>query len=225
MSPAPPFRYEGYRLDPAQNMLTCHYSLGERRFAERVGFPGGGNWAAPAADAAARLVFLLAGVSYYKTAAPNVIDLGGTAVTDAERAFLAGFYLDGLGEFAYRNGLDLSGLRIEGRSARSGDQGGPAAASRRSARSGDRGVRGVAPPGQHGRWSRSAAASTRSSRLSWSGSTPRQRCSLSAVLGTGSRPSRRPPRSPGCPLCGPSVRSTVSCSAPLSLASLTATCR
>jgi UDP-N-acetyl-alpha-D-muramoyl-L-alanyl-L-glutamate epimerase len=114
MSPAPPFRYDGYQLDPAQNVLTCHYSLGERRFAERVGFPGGGNWAAPEVAAAARLVFLLAGVSYYKTAAPDVIDLGGTAVTDAERAFLTGFYVDGLGEFGYRNGLDLSGLRIEG---------------------------------------------------------------------------------------------------------------
>src|SRR5580693_1679843 len=110
MSTAPPFRYDGYQLDPAQNMLTCHYSLGEYRFAERVGFPGGGDWGAPAVAVAARLVFLLAGVSYYKTAAPGVIDLGDTAVTGAERAFLAGFYLDGLGEFGYRNGLDLSGL-------------------------------------------------------------------------------------------------------------------
>ena len=114
MSTVLPFRYDGCRLDPAQNLLTCHYSLGTHRFAERVGFPGGGDWAAPAVAAAARLVFLLAGVSYYKTAAPGVIDLGDTAVTDAERAFLAGFYLDGLGEFGYRNGLDLSGLRIEG---------------------------------------------------------------------------------------------------------------
>jgi hypothetical protein len=63
---------------------------------------------------AARLVFLLAGVSYFKTAAPPVIDLGDTAVTAAERRFLRSFYLDGLGEFAFRNGLDLSGLRIEG---------------------------------------------------------------------------------------------------------------
>ena len=59
-------------------------------------------------------MFLLAGVSYYKTAAPAVIDLGDTAVTDTERAFLRTFYLDGLAEFGYRNGLDLSGLRIEG---------------------------------------------------------------------------------------------------------------
>jgi hypothetical protein len=142
MSMAPPFRYERYQLDPERSVLTCHYSLGEHRFAERVGFPGllargddppeppaiAGSegtrlrrtpprrpmWTAPAVAAAARLVFLLAGVSYYKTAAPVLIDLGDTAVTDAERAFLADFYVDGLGEFGYRNGLDLSGLRIEG---------------------------------------------------------------------------------------------------------------
>ena len=64
--------------------------------------------------AAARLVFLLAGVSAYKTAAPPVIDTGQTALTRRERAFLHDFYAGGLGEFAYRNGIDLSGLRIEG---------------------------------------------------------------------------------------------------------------
>ncbi len=74
--------------------------------------PGPG-WDTPAAQAAARIVYLLAGVSYYKTAAPPVIDLGDTALTGRERAFLREFYLSGLGEYAYRNGLDLSGLRIE----------------------------------------------------------------------------------------------------------------
>ena len=68
-------------------------------------------------------------MSYYKTAAPPVIDLGDTAVTDTERAFLRSFYLDGLAEFGYRNGLDLSGLRIEGpsRPARLPAAGRPAA--------------------------------------------------------------------------------------------------
>jgi hypothetical protein len=59
------------------------------------------------------LVFLLAGVSYYKTAAPPVIDLGETALTELELGFLREFYLQGLGEFAYRNGLDLIDLRID----------------------------------------------------------------------------------------------------------------
>jgi hypothetical protein len=112
----PPFRYEGYRIDPARGLLTCRYSVGDYRFSEQVTVPGAApeRWGREDVDEAARLMFLLAGVSYYKTAAPPVIDLGETAVTDTERAFLRSFYLDGLAEFGYRNSLDLSGLQIEG---------------------------------------------------------------------------------------------------------------
>ena len=112
-----PFRYEGYDLDPAAGAVTGRYRLGDRRFRETLTYPGlageAGRWDAPAVDAAARLLYLLAGVSYYKTAAPPVIELPDTPLRPAEAAFLRDFYLDGLGEFAYRNGLDLSGLRIE----------------------------------------------------------------------------------------------------------------
>jgi hypothetical protein len=108
------FRYERYETDAATGTVSCHYSVDGRRFAERVTLDPNGNWADPGVDAAARLVFLLAGVSYYKTAAPPVIDLGSLPVTGRERAFLREYYLDGLGEFAFRNGLDLYGLRIEG---------------------------------------------------------------------------------------------------------------
>ncbi len=114
MTQGPSFRYTGFSLDSEAGLLTCRYALGDREFAEQVSFATGPGWAAPAARQAARLVFLLAGVSYYKTAAPDVIDLGDTPVTAAEREFLRTFYLDGLGEFGYRNGLDLSGLRITG---------------------------------------------------------------------------------------------------------------
>jgi UDP-N-acetyl-alpha-D-muramoyl-L-alanyl-L-glutamate epimerase len=107
------FRYDGFATDPERGLLTCRYSLDGRDFAERVSLSPGPRWDTPAARAAARLVFLLAGVSYYKTAAPPVIDLGDTALTDAERAFLRDFYLQGLGEYAYKNDLDLSDLRIE----------------------------------------------------------------------------------------------------------------
>ncbi|HKY68830.1 MAG TPA: hypothetical protein VJM49_20750, partial [Acidimicrobiales bacterium] len=87
------FRYEGYDLDPAAGRLTCRYSLDGRTFAEVVAFPGHigadrGRWDDPAADAAARWVFLLAGVSYYKTAAPPVVELPTTPLRAAERDFL-----------------------------------------------------------------------------------------------------------------------------------------
>jgi hypothetical protein len=108
------FTYVGFDLDPDRNRVVCRYELDGRAFREEISFPGGGDWAQPAVAEAARLLFLLAGVSYYKAGAAPVIDLGSTAVTATERAFLRTYYLDGLGEFAHRNGLDLSGLRIIG---------------------------------------------------------------------------------------------------------------
>ena len=107
------FRYGSYTADAEHGTLTCHYSLDGREFAERVRLAPGPRWDTDAARAAARLVFLLAGVSYYKTAAPPVIDLGPTPLSEAELALLREFYVQGLGEFAYRNNLDLTPLRIE----------------------------------------------------------------------------------------------------------------
>jgi len=111
------FRYAGFATDADRGLLTCRYSLDGREFAELVTLAPGPGWDTPAAQAAARIVYLLAGVSYYKTAAPPVIDLGGTALTGTELAFLREFYLSGLAEYAYRNGFDLSDLRIESPSA------------------------------------------------------------------------------------------------------------
>ena len=112
------FRYESFSADADQGLLTCRYSLDGRQFTETVTLARDSQghrdrWNTPQANAAARLVFLLAGVSYYKTAAPPVIDLGETALTALERDFLRDFYLQGLGEYAYKNNLDLSGLHIE----------------------------------------------------------------------------------------------------------------
>jgi hypothetical protein len=107
------FRYEGYETDASIGLLTCRYSVDGRQFTERIALSPEGRWDSSAAHAAARLVFLLAGVSYYKTAAPKVIDLGDTAITRQERDFLREFYIQGLGEFAYRNAIDLAPLRIE----------------------------------------------------------------------------------------------------------------
>ena len=93
---------------------SCRYSADGRRFEERITLSREGQWDSSAARAAARLVFLLAGVSYYKTAAPDLVDLGQTAITETERNFLYEYYLQGLGEFAYQNEIDLTRLRIEG---------------------------------------------------------------------------------------------------------------
>ena len=114
MPPPDRFRYDGFAIDPANSAVTCHYSTADRAFTERFTFPAGGDWTDPAVVAAVRILYLLAGVSYYKTSAAPIIDLGQMATTAQERDFLHAYFVNGLGEFAYRNGLDLRGLRLEG---------------------------------------------------------------------------------------------------------------
>jgi UDP-N-acetyl-alpha-D-muramoyl-L-alanyl-L-glutamate epimerase len=111
------FRYRDYAVDAERGVLSLRYELDGREFTERVTLPPGARWHTDEARAAARLVFLLSGVSYYKTAAPPVIDFGETALTRTEEAFLREFYLQGLAEFAYRNNLDLTSLSLHAQCA------------------------------------------------------------------------------------------------------------
>ncbi len=108
------FRYDGYAIDPASGHVRCTYSTHTHTFTEEFEFGPAGGWGDPAVDAAVRILFLVAGVSYYKTSAPPVIDLGDLATTPDERAFLKTYFVEGLGEFAYRNGLDLRGVSVTG---------------------------------------------------------------------------------------------------------------
>jgi hypothetical protein len=111
-----PFVYEGFVLDSSSPTLTCRYAIGEWSFVETFFFPGvdpnGEAWRSAPVNEAARLIFLLAGVSYYKTFAPKRIELPRHSLTEAEHAFLNRFYISGLGEFAYRNQFDLSDIEI-----------------------------------------------------------------------------------------------------------------
>jgi UDP-N-acetyl-alpha-D-muramoyl-L-alanyl-L-glutamate epimerase len=114
MSAPDQFRYDGFVIDPGTGTIDCSYSTPTHSFTESFGFGPDGDWGSPALAAAARLLFFLAGVSYYKTTAAPVIDLGPHPTTAAERAFLYRYYLHGLGEFAYGNGLDLEPLEVVG---------------------------------------------------------------------------------------------------------------
>ncbi len=64
---------------------------------------------AQAARQALRVLHLIAGVSYYKAAVPAHLQVEGEPIDADTAAFLEQVYLNGLGEFAYRNGLDLRG--------------------------------------------------------------------------------------------------------------------
>lgn len=82
-------------------------------FSETIAFPG-----APftldaartaAVQSALRTLHLIAGVSYYKAAVPETLVLDAYAIDAGTAAFLTEVYENGLGEFAYRNGLNLRG--------------------------------------------------------------------------------------------------------------------
>ena len=60
-----------------------------------------------AAEQALRLLHLIAGVSYYKAAVPDEIRIDDYAIDADTATLLEGVYRNGLGEFAYRNGLAL----------------------------------------------------------------------------------------------------------------------
>ncbi len=114
MSAPDQFRYDGFTIDSVAGTIDCSYSTGMLTFNESFAFGPSGDWDGPALAAAARLLFLLAGVSYYKTTAAPVVDLGSHPTTVEERAFLRRYFVHGLGEFAYRNGLDLGHLEVIG---------------------------------------------------------------------------------------------------------------
>ena len=112
MTPTSPraarFRYLPFEVDEATGTLRCRYELDDRVFEEQVVLGQAADWTDPAVLEAARLVHLLAGVSYFKAGAPPVLDLGDVPVRPGEAAFLRTYYQEGLAEFAYRNQIDLS---------------------------------------------------------------------------------------------------------------------
>jgi UDP-N-acetyl-alpha-D-muramoyl-L-alanyl-L-glutamate epimerase len=108
------FVFAGYRYAPAERTLRLDYRLRDGpHFTERLqfDFPARPLAAAEreALDRLFRLVFLMAGVSYYKAfVAPSLV-CEAFALDAATAAFLETFYERGLGEFAYRNRLPLAG--------------------------------------------------------------------------------------------------------------------
>ncbi len=158
------FRYESYQADPATGELTCHYSVDGRRFTEQITFRPGCRLGPPGHRRGRPAGVPPGWRLYYKTAAPPVIHTGDLALTRRERSFLRQFYLEGLGEFAYRNQLTCPACASKART-RPGPPRPPPPAPHPPA----------TPPGA--RWSRSAAESTRSSPSNWSAPAPTSRCS------------------------------------------------
>jgi hypothetical protein len=106
------FRFVRCGFDPATGVARLVYAYDDGpELVETITVPGAPfdltGARARAAEAALRLLHLIAGVSYYKAAVPGRILVDGYAIDADTAALLELIYLNGLGEFAYRNGLDL----------------------------------------------------------------------------------------------------------------------
>ena len=108
------FRFVDCGFDAGSGVARLVYAFDDGpELVETVTVPGA-PFALDAARAAAvqratRLLHLIAGVSYYKAAVPGTVHIDGYAIDADTAALLDDVYLHGLGEFAYRNGLDLRG--------------------------------------------------------------------------------------------------------------------
>jgi len=108
------FRFVRCELDAASGVARLAYAFDNGpELVETVTIPGAPfvleGERAEAATAALRLLHLIAGVSYYKAAVPGEISIEDYAVDRETADLLQVIYRNGLGEFAYRNGIDLDG--------------------------------------------------------------------------------------------------------------------
>jgi len=108
------FEYRDVVVDAAAGTITCSYHCAGVEFCEVATFEPDVDLDAGGVASAAVLYHLLAGLSYYKAFAARTIELGELEVGDAAAALLAGALQSGLGEFAYRNQLDLRDVALSG---------------------------------------------------------------------------------------------------------------
>jgi len=111
------FRFVRCEFDAATGIARLVYAFDDGpELVETITIPGApfvlDEARARAAEQALRLLHLIAGVSYYKAAVPGEIRIDGYAIDAATATLMRDIYVNGLGEFAYRNGLDLHGIQF-----------------------------------------------------------------------------------------------------------------
>ncbi len=104
------FRFTRWHFDATTGRVELSYALDDHyHFTEVITLPMPAHPLAPAQQAALnaclRLLHLVAGISYYKTAVPAQIDVESTVLSHPNAQFLQTLYLSGLGEFAHENKL------------------------------------------------------------------------------------------------------------------------
>lgn len=108
------FHFVGCQFEPETGIARLDYAFDQGGiFSERIIFPGAPFALTEKQNAAItqalRTLHLIAGVSYFKAAAPERIVLDSYSIDADTAQFMTGIYENGLGEFAYRNKVQLRG--------------------------------------------------------------------------------------------------------------------
>ena len=102
------FIFESYNFNVEAKTLELNYSFdGTMHFCEKYHFPFDFvDYSKQALDQACQLLFVMAGVSYYKAYAPSSVNFRTPILSSEDIAFFKTVYQMGLGEFYYKNNLD-----------------------------------------------------------------------------------------------------------------------
>jgi hypothetical protein len=116
-SPPGQFEFRGYALDEPSGKAFFHYGYDNGLcFTEEIGF--GQPFPAPDSvlrkplEAALRGLSVALGVSYFKAFLPRRLALTAFELSASQNAFFEKMYRHGLGELAFRNGIDISERRF-----------------------------------------------------------------------------------------------------------------
>src|SRR5215472_18086078 len=106
------FIFEHYSYDPTVSTLSLRYRFGGGpRFEEKLAFDFMPRQLSPEArevlDRIFRLIFLMSGVSYYKSFIPRTLICESFPLDRVTAEFLQKFYENGLAEFAFKNRVSL----------------------------------------------------------------------------------------------------------------------
>lgn len=107
------FCYKKFNFNFETGELSLEYEFKEHTFVEKITFPNAPFKVSKEKKEALNKIFFLAhiafGISYYKAFCPKDIEIQSGQLSLKEALFFNKFYLEGLGEFAVRNHLNLQG--------------------------------------------------------------------------------------------------------------------
>ena len=109
------FDISKYEYNEENNILKLYYKIDELEFIEEINFNPNklklrvlNDSERLALNLAFTYLHIVAGVSYYKALLPNEIKISTIKITKEQKEFFDKIYLNGLGEFAFKNNVNLS---------------------------------------------------------------------------------------------------------------------